>query len=589
MRAIAAIRRILPAAGAETQGSALIATLVRELVWVCLLSIALTGVISSSAIFVPIYDMLLFNRVMTTGGMETLIVLSLVCVTGVAIGGFVDWIRSSAFLVLGERFSRRLSIPALAAAVKASLDGDKASAAQAMRDIGELRSFAIGNAPTVPLDLLWTPLLLALLFLMHPLYGVYAALCALVLMLLGIVNDAATRAPLMQASDSAAVASNDVSAALRHQEAIDGLGMLPALARRWQRQQSGALAILGDATRRVRGFAAAGQVGRIGMQAGLMAIGALLVLRHEASPGSMMAANLILGQLLNPFDRAVSGWRQWAFAIAAWRRLRTLLERHHDAAPRQGNATRGAPGLVADRVTFEAPGRERPPLADISFEVLPGEVLGVIGPSAAGKSTLSRLLVGISAPHAGSIRLDGISLSAWDPDERGALVGYVPQDVQLLDGTLSDNIARMQDAPASAIIEAAKKADVHEMIGRLAHGYATRLDGAGYALSGGQKQRIALARALFGKPRLLVLDEANSGLDHLGEQSLVRAIMNAKAEGAIVVVVAHRPAVLRVADKILALRDGRVEHYGSRGEVMGLLAKQSGAPSSSPLPRLVKA
>jgi ATP-binding cassette subfamily C protein len=573
----------------KRRGSPLMAALGRDLVGVGLLSVALTGVVSVSAMFVPIYDMLLFDRVLATGGMETLVVLSLVCVAGIAIGGFIDWIRSSAFLVFGERFSRRLSIPALAAALKASLGGDKAVAVQAMRDLGELRSFAIGSAPAVPLDLLWTPLLLALLFLMHPLYGLYAVLCAAALLLLGVVNDAATRAPLMHASDVAAFASSDVSTALRQQEAIDGLGMLPALARRWQRQQAGALGILGDATRRVRAFAAAGRVGRVGMQAGLMAMGALLVLRHEASPGSMMAANLILAQVLNPFDRAVSGWRQWAFAIAAWRRLHGLLERHHhDAAALPAASAKGTSGLVVDRVTFEAPGRSRPPLADVSFELLPGEALGVVGPSAAGKSTLARLLVGLAQPQAGAIWLDGIPLPAWDAEELGALIGYVPQDVQLLDGTLSDNIARMQEAPAGDVIAAAKKADVHEMIGRLPHGYATRLDGAGYALSGGQKQRIALARALYGSPRLLVLDEPNSGLDHVGEQSLARAIVSAKAEGAIVIVVAHRPAVLRVADKILALRDGRVEQYGTRGEVMGLLAKPGGA-SGAPLPRLVKA
>jgi ATP-binding cassette subfamily C protein len=577
-----ALRRAAP------PSAALFAALGRELAGACLLSIALTGVVTVSAMFVPIYDMLVFNRVMTTGGMETLTVLSIVCVIGVAIGGFIDWIRSSVFLVIGERFSHRLSIPALAAALKASLNGDKTVAAQAMRDLGQLRSFAIGHAPAVPLDLLWTPLLLALLFMMHPLYGLYAALCAVALLLLGIVNDAATRAPLMHASDVAAFANNDVATALRHQEAIDGLGMLPALARRWERQQSGALAILGEATRRVRAFAAAAQVGRLGLQAGLMVLGALLVLRHEASPGSMMAANLILAQVLNPFGRAVSGWRQWAFAIAAWRRVRDLLERHHDEAPHAAAQAGGTPGLVVERVTFEVPGRVRPPLADISFDLQPGEVLGIIGPSAAGKSTLARLLVALARPQAGAIRLDGVALEAWDREALGALVGYVPQDVQLLDGTLADNIARMQEAPAGDVIAAAKKADVHEMIGRLPHGYSTRLDGAAYALSGGQKQRIALARALFGNPRLLVLDEANSGLDHVGEQSLVRAIAHAKAEGAMVVVVAHRPAVLRVADKILALRDGRIEHYGPRGEVMAHLAK-AGAASSSPLPRLVKA
>jgi ATP-binding cassette subfamily C protein len=496
--------------------------------------------------------------------------LTVGCAIGMAIFGILEFCRSCIFIVLSDRLARRFNIPTLKAAIGQALAGDSAAGGQALRDLNELRHFVTGPSAAIPLEILWTPALVTVLFMLHPGYGVYGIGCAAILLTISLFTDLVTRTPLAQANSRMAKSMNDIATALRNTETLDGLGMLPAVARRWQRTQNRTVAQLDRVTCHGKAFAVASKMLRLLMQAGVIALGVMLVMRHEASPGSMMGASLLIVKLLIPFEGLITGFRQWVSAASAWQRVRVLLARDSVRRGPAGVLREGR--LVAHSVSFTPEGARGPVLSDVSFVLEPGEALGIVGPSGVGKSTLARLLAGVLAPSSGEILLDGNSTFAWDREDFGRHVGYVPQSIALLDGTIFENIARMSEAEPEAVIEAANKAGVHDMIGRLPQGYATWIGGAGLALSGGQKQRIALARALFGRPRLVILDEPNSNLDHFGEQAVAQAIADAKQAGTSIVVIAHRPAILHAVDKVLALKDGTVELFGARDEVLHALS-----------------
>jgi ATP-binding cassette subfamily C protein len=558
----------------------------REIAACFVVAAFVTLFINLGMLFVPVYDMILYDRVLTSRNMDTVTMLSVGCVVGMTIYGLLEFLRSCLFVAMGDRLARRLNIPTLKAAISASLGGADSSAAQAMRDLNELRLFVSGSASSIPLDLLWTPALFGVLFLLHPAYGVYALACASLLFVLSLFNDLTTRRSLAEGNAASTQSLNDLAASLRHVELLDGMGMLPALARRWQRVETATRETLDAATRRLKAFATVAKICRLLMQAGVIALGVVLVLRQEASPGSMMGANLLIAKLLLPFDQLVSGWRQWTFAWAAWRRVTDLLGR---ARRRREGAAGGHPSgrLVVENLYFAPEGRSKPVLKNLSFALEPGEAICIVGPSGAGKSTLARLIVGVFEPTVGSIRLDGRSTFAWERDDFGRNVGYLPQSISLLDGTIFDNIARMTSAASDDVVYAAAEAGIHDMIGRLPQGYSTPIGSAGFALSGGQRQRIALARALFGAPKLLVLDEPNSNLDHEGEQALIHAIGEAKRAGATVVVVTHRPAILNVVDKILVLEDGELKRFGPRPALEGEKGTAPAIADRETRPRLV--
>ena len=517
---------------------------------------AVTVFVNLGLLIVPLYDMILYDRVMPSRSLDTVAMLTVIAVLGMAVYGALEYCRGLIFLVVADRIARRLNVPALRAAITRSLGGDSA-AGQALRDLNELRLFASSPSAVTPLDLLWTPVLIAVLFLLHPHYGVYALFCVAILVVLSLLADLATRHDLVRGDDSEAAGLSQLAATLRHGELIDGLGLLPDLARRWLRRQRIQGEQTADAVRRIKRLLALARAARLAMQAGVMALGVILVLRHEASPGSVLGAGLLIARLLSPFEGLLGAWRQWMSAAAAWRRVRELLggvqaESAHDLPERiEGR-------LVLENVSFvPAPGAA-PILRDVSLTVAPGEAVALTGPSGAGKSTLARLAVGLFPPTAGIIRLGGVAVTDWPREEFGRHVGYLPQAIGLLDGTVLDNIARMQaDDPAFAV-EAATRAGVHDLIGRLPDGYATWIGDSGLVLSGGQRQRVALARALYGDPKLLVLDEPNSNLDHDGEQALILAIESAKRRGAAVLLITHRTAVLAAMDRVLELREGRI-------------------------------
>lgn len=529
----------------------------------------LTLFINIAMLFVPLYSMILFDRVLQSKSYDTLTMLSLVCVVGMVIYGSLEFYRNMIFMVMADKLTRGLNIATLRASITRSLSGDPATGAQAVRDIDALRMFASSSSPIVSLDLLWTPIILFVLHLLHPWYGIYALACAALLFGLSVANDLLTRENLIASNSAAAASIGDLSAALRQQELIDGLGMLPEIARRWMKRQSAVLAQAGIISRRSNRFAVAARTARIAMQAGGTAVGVILVIHNEASPGSLMGASILMGKLLLPFEQMLTAWRQWTGTLAAWRRISTLLA--SGTAPIQHPAPANVEGrLVLDHVTFAPPGLQQPVLEDISLAIEPGEVVAVVGPSGSGKSTLARLAMGILRPTAGQVTLDGLATAEWDRAEFARHVSYLAQSVGLLDGTILDNIARMELVDTVAAIDAAQRAGVHDLVGRLKDGYDTQVGDSGQALSGGTRQRIALARALYGQPKLIVLDEPNAHLDHEGELALVHVIRQVKANGVGVLLITHRPSILACVDRVVTLEKGRIasiEQSQSRPEL----------------------
>ena len=536
----------------------------------------LTGLLYAAALSVclnllqltmPLFMLQVHDRVLNSQSMDTLVMLTILAIGALVVLGVLEFIRALSFQVIGGALVRRLNMPVLAAAVQASVDQGLARATQSLRDIAELRSFLTSSAVTAPLDAAWSPIFLGALFILHPLFGLIGAVSAALLLCGGLVTDMLTRQLTKEANQTNIEAVSKIGASLRHAEAIEAMGMLPALANRWRTLQMQALSAFETSGSRSKAMSSITRSLRYSIQIVTLAAGAFLVLEQAITPGAMMASSILVGRLLMPFDSIIDNWRQWVLAIAGWRRLEATLKA--DLAIRQTMPTPHSSGdIVVDKLVYAAPGLDVPIIKGISFSLSPGEVLGVVGPSAAGKSTLARLLVGILRPTSGGVFLDGNNTYLWERSSFGQVVGYLPQSVSLLEGTIRENIGRMAESDPYKVLEAARLADIHDMIGRLQLGYDTPVGDGHLTLSGGQRQRIALARCLYNRPRLIVLDEPNANLDAIGEQALIRAIQHARGDGAIVIIIAHRPAIMQVADKLLVLENGRVTQFGPRADVI---------------------
>jgi ATP-binding cassette subfamily C protein len=545
----------------------------------------LSAFINVLQLTIPLYMLQVHDRVLNSRSMDTLAMLSILAGGALILYGILEFIRSQVFQVMSGRLVRKLNGPVLTASIRASAREGTSRAAQALRDLAELRTFLTGHAVSAPLEAVWSPIFLGVLFLLHPGFGIVGIVSVLILVISSIALDISTRGLLSEANKANIDAIGGVAGQVRHAEVIESMGMLPALAARWRLAQFSALEMLEAGNRRGKIIATITRTIRYGMQLFVLALGCILAIRQEISSGAMIASTIVMGRLLIPFDSVVENGRQWVAASGAWKRVRELIE--SEGSDRQTMPTAVCEGdLVVDKLIYAAAGQDVPIIKGISFSLSPGEVLGVIGPSAAGKSTLARLLVGIIKPTAGGVYLDGNSVYLWERGSFGQFVGYLPQSVSLLDGTIRDNIARMDDGDPRAVIEAARMADVHEMIGRLPLGYDTPVGDARLTLSGGQRQRVALARCLYGHPRLIVLDEPNANLDATGEAALIRAIRAAKAEGAIVVMIAHRPAIMEIADKLLVLENGRVSQFGPRTDIISPM--NGGRSAVKPSPAIAK-
>lgn len=514
----------------------------------------------------PIYMLQVYDRVMITGNVNTLVMLTGLTAAALLLLGLLDSMRSSMTVRMSCWLSDRLGPVYLAHSVRTRLLGD-GSGAQPLRDIAQIQSFVSSPGMTVFFDAPWTPVYLALIWMLHPTLGAFAVCSALLLLVLGVTNEATTRGVTQKSNVAQIAATQQAEVTIRNAEVVRAMGMLPALVDRWRDMNDNATLALRQAHERnglLLGFT---KFARLFMQSAILGLGAYLVLAGELSGGAMIASSILLGRALAPIELSMSTWRNFGLARIAYGRLKARLQ----AMPEERRRTRlpVPDGVVSvDRVSFTPPGASTPVLQQVSFQARPGEAIAVIGPSASGKSTLCRILTGIARPGSGEIRLDGSELAHWDPDDLGRHLGYLPQDVELFPGTVRENIARMGDVDDRAVIEAAMMAHAHDMIQHLPQGYDTPIGEGGMRLSGGQRQRLGLARAVYGAPRLIVLDEPNANLDQAGETALAATIEEMKQHGSTVLIVGHRPSTLAQADRILLLKEGRVEMFAPREEAL---------------------
>jgi len=528
---------------------------------------AFSFVINLLFLIPAIFTLQVFDRVIPSNSGETLAVL-LVGV-GIALGILLilDYARLRLQHVTGNIIDERLSPLVIHTIVKATAVAPQSVRSDAIRDVGLLRNLFSANGVTALFDAPWVIVYVGVIWLFHPILGIGAAFCAALMLALAWLNDKFTRGALDILQIEGVRASRYVDGSLRNAEILQAMGMTERLLGRWRKQQDELLDMQTRATRASVAFTAITKFVRQVIQVVMMSLGAYLVLTQHASAGVMIATTILLGRAVQPVEQLVGSWRLLSDARAAYLRLLGISKYFDTGQPRLA-LPRPEGRVVLDAVSFRPPQSDKLLLAGISLQLEPGEALAIIGPSAAGKSTLARLLTGIWLPSAGKVRLDGVDVSNWPREELGPWIGYVPQDVELFDGTVADNIGRLNELDSEAVIKAAKRANAHELIVQLPQGYDTPIGDQGLRLSPGQRQRIALARAMYGDVRLLILDEPNSSLDSEGEMALARALSEIRAQGVTSVVVTHRPSLIAHVDKILILEAGRVKQFGPAAEVM---------------------
>lgn len=525
----------------------------------------------------PLYMLKLFDRVLSSRNDATLYALTVIAVLMLMVMGLLETIRSRVLVRVGARLDDRLANRVFSATFRKSLSAAEVDRGQALRDLDGLRQFLTSSAPFALFDAPGTPVFLLLIFVFHPLLGVIALVGALLLFGLALANELRTRPKLDEAGRHSAEASLFAQTSLRNADAIQAMGMMPALQRRWRARHESALSLQAVASDRAGTIMAMSKALRMVIQIAMLATGALLAMSQIITPGVMIAASIIMGRALAPVEQAIGNWRNVVSARQSYNRLQELLQELPNL-PTRMRLPDPIGQVTADRLVGVPPGAQVAALKGVSFEIEAGEAVGVIGPTGAGKSTLARLLVGIWPPYGGHLRLDGADMGNWASEELGRFIGYLPQDVELFGGTVSENISRFDDEPdPQEVVAAARLAGVHDMILHLPDGYDFLIGEGGRRLSGGQRQRIALARALYREPPLVVLDEPNSNLDADGDRALGDAIRALKEMGKTVIVMAHRPSAISAVDKLIMLRDGQLEAFGQKDEVLKKVVERQGS------------
>lgn len=528
-----------------------------------------SGVVNILALTSPLFMLQVYDRVLASGSLPTLIGLALLALGLYGFQCLLDIIRARVLIRIGEDFDMRYSGKVHDAVVRLPLvnrmPGD---GLQPLRDLDNVRGFLSGTGPTAFFDLPWMPLYLGICFLFHFWIGVTALAGAILLISLTILTNIFSQKPIRDTMIENMARNRQLEASRRNAEVVQAMGLGGRLGRRWQVSNEAYLAANRKASDVAGGLGNIAKYLRIVLQSAILAFGAWLVIQQEASGGVMIASSIMMGRALAPVDLAISNWKSFVAARQSWVRLRELFAQMPATASAMA-LPKPEKELRVENVTIVPPGERKPTVAGLGFVMTAGSALGVIGPSGSGKSTLSRILTGAWTPAAGKVRLDGASFDQWDRETVGRHIGYLPQGVELFDGTIGENICRFEDDPdPEAIIAAAKAAGAHELILRFEKGYDSDIGEAGSALSAGQRQRIGLARALYGDPFIVVLDEPNANLDAEGEAAVVRAIASVKARRGIAIVVAHRPSAIGAVDFILMMEEGRMKAFGPRDEVL---------------------
>lgn len=519
-----------------------------------------------------IYMLQVYDRVISSGSYSTLAMLTLLMVAlTAALGGF-EWVRSMILISASNRIEKNLRRRVSDATFKRALiTGGMVSNAQPLNDLSSLRQFLTGNGLFAFFDAPWFPIYVFVMFMFHPMFGYAAIFAGIVMIALAYTTEKVTSKKLQDANTQSTSINNQISGTIKNSEVIAAMGMADDLRHRQEARFDKVLTLQTDASRWAGILQSLSKTFRMVMQSLLLGLGALLALQQEISPGMMIAGSLLLGRALAPIDMLVGTWKGFTLARGQYERLGQLLAQiPKDAETMSLPEPTGK--LSVEQVMVVPPGSKNIVVRGVTMELSPGEALGIVGPSASGKSCLARALLGIWPAYSGKVRLDGADIASWNRSELGPHIGYLPQDIELFDGSISENISRFGDVDPEKVVAAAKTAGVHELILNLPKGYDTVIGGAGGVLSGGQRQRIGLARAIYGSPKYLVLDEPNSNLDDQGERELVEAIRRIKAAGATVIVITHRTMVLQCVDKILVMRDGAAQSFGPRDQVLAALA-----------------
>lgn len=528
------------------------------------------------------YMLQIFDRVMSSRSDLTLIVMSLITLFLFVVMAFSEWMRSRVLVAAGLRLDAVLSTRVFNASFESRLSQAGASVGRAFSDLINIRQFLSGSGTLAFFDLPWAPIYLAVLFVLHPMLGYAALVFAVVQGALAWFGHRQIIEPSEAASKASSESSSYLQSKLRNAEVLEAMGMVHNLHPHWKARHDNAQDLNGRAQALTHRITALSKFIRYSQQSLALALGALLVIDGQLSPGGMIAANVLMGKALGPIDTLVTTWRGFVGARASFERLEDLLRSYPESDPALSRVAPQGAVVVRDLVAT-APGRPAPILKGVSTAVQAGTVTVVLGPSGSGKSTLARCLMGIWPDTSGEVLLDGLPIAGWDRMELGPHLGYLPQDIELFEGSIAENIARFGQVDPDKVIAAARSAGLHEMILRFPKGYDTPIGEAGNLLSGGQRQRVGLARAVYGDPVLVVLDEPNANLDDVGEAALVRTVQELKARGCTVFLITHRPGILAVADRLLILQDGMVQADGPRDAVLNALrAAQAAAQTPSP-------
>lgn len=531
---------------------------------------------------VPSFYMLqVYDRAVGSASLSTLLMLTLIMLLLMITMGGLEWVRSRIMVRISTRLDTLLSQRLFDASFKQALNTSGMNAtAQPLNDLNGLRQFLTGNGLFAFFDAPWIPIYLAVMFMFHPWYGWMGIVSAALLGALAFANEKLTHAPLQAANREQMAATAFTNKSLRNAEVVESMGMLASLRQHWNGRTHKILALQSQASDRAATMTSVSRTFRQIVQSLVLGLGAYLTINHEISSGLMIAGSILLGRALAPIDQLIGVWKGFLGARSQYARLHELLLQVA-AEPERMSLPAPEGAIRVEGLSAGSPGARKPIIRGVNFQVSAGEVVGIIGPSGAGKSTLARALLGVWPSLAGTVRLDGADISQWRRDELGQYIGYLPQDIELFEGTISQNISRFGPVNAPAVVAAARMAGVHELILQLPDGYDTLIGANGGGLSGGQRQRIGLARALYGEPRLVVLDEPNSNLDDAGEKMLAEALQKLRQSRATVFVITHRSGVLAQVDKLLVLNHGELSLFGPRDQVLARLRDATPAARSA--------